>query len=97
MEYIYAAMLLHKLGKQIDEASIMKIIEAAGGKADITKVKALVAALVGVDIENTIKEASTFSVQAPVEAKAEKKEEKKPEEEKKSEEAAAAGLSALFG
>jgi len=98
MEYVYTAMLLHKLGKKVDEASMLKVIEAAGGKPDSTRVKALVAALEGIDIEKTIKEASTFAPAAAAETKTEKKEEKKAaEEEKKSEEAAAAGLSALFG
>jgi len=34
MEYIYAAMLLHKAGRKIDEASIKKVLEAAGVKVD---------------------------------------------------------------
>lgn len=97
MELIYCAMLLHKLGKEITEANVKKVIEAAGGKADENKVKALIAALSGVDIEKVLKEAATVPVKA--EAKAEKKEEKKEEKkvEKVSEEKAAAGLSSLFG
>ncbi len=90
MELVYAALLLHKLGKQVDEEGIKKIVEAVGITADEAKVKTLVASLKGVDIEKAIAEASV--IQAPVqktEAKAEVKEEKK--------EAAAEGLSALFG
>ena len=37
MEYVYTAMLLHKLGKKVDEASMLKVIEAAGGKPDSTR------------------------------------------------------------
>ena len=51
MEYIYAAMLLHKAGQKIDEASVKKILEAAHVKVEDARVKALVAALEGVDIE----------------------------------------------
>jgi large subunit ribosomal protein L12 len=101
MEYIYAAMLLHKAGKHIDEASVKKVLEAAGVKPDEARVKALVASLQGVNIDEVVKQAQVapVAVQAPShEAKpaaAEKKEEKK--EEKKDEMSAAAGLGALFG
>ena len=102
MEYIYAALLIHKAGKQVDEATVKKVLEAAGVKPDDARIKALVASLEGVDIEEAIKKAAAAPVavaaapsgEAP---KEEKKEEKSPEEEKKSEEEAAAGLSALFG
>ena len=101
MEYVYSALLLHKAGKQINEANVKKVLEAAGVALDEGKVKALVAALDGVNIEQAIKEAAVAPVAvaqaAPAggEAKHEKKEEKK--EEKKSAEEAAAGLGALFG
>jgi large subunit ribosomal protein L12 len=101
MEYIYAAMLLHKTGKKIDEASVTKVLEAAGVKVDNARVKALVAALDGVDITKAIeKQAIAMApvAAAPAEAKHDKKEEKKKEDdEKKSSEQAAAGLGALFG
>lgn len=105
MEYIYAAMLLHKAGQKIDEGSVTKVLESANVKADPARVKALVAALDGVDIDAAIKE-SVIAPQAPAQApaaedKAEEKKEDKPEkseeEEKKDEEQAAAGLGALFG
>lgn len=90
MELIYAAMLLHKAGKEINEENIKKILEAAGISTDETKVKVLVASLKGVDIEKAIAEAAIVQAQAAkTEVKAEAKEEKK--------EAAAEGLSALFG
>ncbi len=98
MEYVYAAMLLHKAGKEITEHSVKKVLEAAGAKVDEARVKALVAALEGVNIEEAIKKAAVAPAAAASHAApAEKKEEKKKEEEKKSEEAAAAGLGALFG
>ncbi len=40
MEYIYAAMLLHKAGKKIDEASVKKVLEAAEVKVDEARIKA---------------------------------------------------------
>jgi large subunit ribosomal protein L12 len=46
MENIYAAMLLHKAGKQIDEQSITAVLTAAGVTVDAVQVKALVASLV---------------------------------------------------
>ena len=96
MEYIYAAMLLHKAGKPVDEAALDATLHAAGVAVDHGKVKATVAALKGVDIDKVIKEASI--VAAPVAAAPVKAEKKAVEEEKKvSEEDAAAGLSALFG
>jgi len=100
MEYIYAALLLHKARKEINDRNVKKVLEAAGVEADEGKIKALIAALKDVDIEKEIKEAAV----APVAASSggspsvDKKEEKKDaEEEKKSEEQAAAGLGALFG
>jgi large subunit ribosomal protein L12 len=103
MEYIYSAMLLHKAGKPIDENSIKKVLEAAGVKPDDARVKALVAALDGVNIDETIKSAAVAAPaaaaapQAAEAPKAEAKKEDKKKEEKKSEEEAAAGLGALFG
>ncbi|MCK4589971.1 MAG: 50S ribosomal protein P1 [Nanoarchaeota archaeon] len=105
MEYIYAAMLLHKAGKEVNEDAVKKVLEAAGVAVDEARVKALVAALQGVNIEEAIKKAAVAPVAAAPAAEAAaggeaKKEEKKgpsPEEEKKKEEEAAAGLGALFG
>ncbi|MAG45260.1 MAG: 50S ribosomal protein P1 [Nanoarchaeota archaeon] len=101
MEEVYAALLLHKAGKEINEGNVKKVLEATGVSVEETKVKALIASLDGVDIEAAIKEAAATPVAAaPSEGAVEggeKKEEKKPEEEKKSTEEAAAGLGQLFG
>jgi len=98
MELMYASLLLHKLGHKVDEASVKKVIQAAGGSVDDNKIKALVVALKDVDIDAAIKE-SAIPVAQPVQAggQAAKPEEKKKEEEKKSAEEASAGLSSLFG
>lgn len=92
MEYIYGALLLHKLGQPVNEAHLKKVVAATGVEVDEAKVKVLIASLQGVDITSELANASAIAA-APVAAPAEKKEEKK--EEKPSE--SAAGLSALFG
>ncbi len=106
MEYIYAAMLLHKAGKEINEDTVKKVLEATGVTVDEARVKALVAALQGVNIEEAIKKAAVAPVAAAApaaggeaggEAKKEEKKGPSPEEAKKKEEEAAAGLGALFG
>jgi large subunit ribosomal protein L12 len=104
MEYVYAAMLLHAAGKEINEKNLTKVLKAPGIEVDEARVKALVASLEGVDIDEAIQKASVLPAAAPAapagpaEAPAEKKEEKKEEEkEEKSEEEAMAGLGALFG
>ena len=94
MEYVYAALLLHKLGKEVDEANVKGVVAATGVEVDESKVKSLVASLKGVDIAKELESASLVSA-APAAGPAEAKKEEKPKEEKK--EAAAEGLSALFG
>ena len=98
MEYIYSAMLLHAANKKVDEASVKKVLDAAGVKADDARIKALVAALDGVDIEEAMNKAAIAPSAAAPAATAEaapaaKKEEKKEEKQVD----AAAGLGALFG
>ena len=101
MEYVYAAMLLHKAGKPITEEAVKKILEAAGVAADDARVKSLIAALEGVNIDEAVKKAATVQAAAPVAAapagEAKKEEKKKEEDTKKGDEQAAAGLGALFG
>ena len=77
MEIIYAALLLHKSGTEISEDNLKKVLESAGAKVDDSKIKALVASLDSINIEEAIKEAATVSVvPAAEQAPAEKKEEK---------------------
>jgi len=97
-EYAYAALLLHSAKKEINEENVRKVLEAAGIQPDEAKIKALVASLEGVNIDEILQQAVTLAAPPAQEKKEEeeKKEEKKEEEEKSLEEAAA-GLSALFG
>ena len=95
MENIYAALLLHKLGKEVNEESLKKVLAAAGAEVDESQIKSLVASLKGVDIDKELESASLVTAAPVAEEKAPEKKEEKPKEEKK--EAAAEGLSALFG
>jgi large subunit ribosomal protein L12 len=104
MEYVYAALMLHKLKKDINEANITSLVKASGAEVNEAQVKALVASLADVNIEEAIKAAPVAVAAAgaaPAEAAAgggAKKEDKPTAEEKgKTEEAAMEGLSALFG
>jgi len=105
MEYVYAALLLHKLGKDINEENIKNIMKAIGAEPDDIKAKALISALSEINIDDALKgalpPAISTAVPTSVEPTEEKekpteKKEKKEEEEKKDEESLE-GLSALFG
>jgi len=99
MEYVYSAMLLHSAGQPVNEENVKKVLTAAGVKTDAARVKALVASLDGVNIDEAIKSATAIPVAVPAAAAApaEKKEKKKEEKkEEVSQDEAAAGLSALF-
>ena len=104
MEYIYAALLLHKAGKDVSEENVKAVLSAAGVAANDARVKALVASLEGVDINEAIEKAAAAPVAvaaapaaagaAPAAVAAEEEPEK---DEKEEEESGMAGLGALFG
>lgn len=101
MEYVYSALLLHAAGKPVDENGVKSVLKAAGLEPNEARVKALVASLEGVNIDEAISKAvfAAPAAAAPAAGAApagEKKEEKKKEPEV-SEEEAVAGLGALFG
>ena len=103
MEYVYAALMLHKLKKDITEENLTAVVKASGGEVNEAHVKSLVASLADVNIEEAIKAAPVAVAAAPAAAPAEggegKKEDKKKDEatSAKSEEQAMEGLSSLFG
>ncbi len=100
MEYVYAALLLHKLQKDVTEDNLRAVVSASGADVNEAQLKSLVAALADVDINEAIKAAPVAVAAAPVaEAEPAEAEEEKPEEKKeeKNEEAAMEGLSSLFG
>ena len=97
MEYVYAALMLHKLKKDVTEENITSVVKASGVEVNEAQVKSLVASLADVDIEEAITAAPVAA--APAEGGEGKKEEKKKDEaaSAKSEEKAMEGLSSLFG
>ena len=99
MEYVYAALLLHKLDKEVNEANLTSVVKASGADVNEAQVKSLVAALADVNIDEAVKAApvAVAAAAAPAAdaAAAPAKEEKK--EDPKKEEAAMEGLSSLFG
>ena len=102
MEYMYAAMLLHSAKKPITEEAVTAILNAAGIQTDSIRVKALVAALAEINIDEALK-APVFAAATPTPSVApaaeQKKEETKPAEKHKEEkkEEDLQGLGALFG
>jgi large subunit ribosomal protein L12 len=58
MEYIYAALILNESGEELNEDNITAVLEAAGVDVEQSRVKALVAALEDVDIEEAIETAA---------------------------------------
>jgi large subunit ribosomal protein L12 len=105
MEYVYAALMLHKLKKDINEENITSLVKASGAEVNEAQVKALVASLADVNIEEAIKAAPVAVAaaapaaggDAPAAGGAKKEDKPSAEEKGKSEEAAMEGLSALFG
>jgi large subunit ribosomal protein L12 len=98
--YMYAALVLHKAGKKIDEQGLTSVVKAAGVDVDQVKVKALASALSEINIDEALKNAATMAMAAaaPVAAPAgAAKAEEKPKAEEKKEEEALAGLASLFG
>ena len=109
MEYVYAALLLHKLKQNITEDSVKNVVKAAGVTPDDVRVKALVAALGEVNIEEALKAAPVaVAAAAPAAGGATAAStggtgastpggEAPPKDEEKKEEEALEGLSSLFG
>ena len=103
MEYVYAALLLHKLKKDVNEANISSVVKASGTEVNEAQVKSLVAALADVNIDDAVKAApvavaaAVAAADAPAAAGGDAKKEEKPKADCKSEEAAMEGLSSLFG
>ncbi len=101
MEYLHAALVLHSTGKDVSEKGIEAIIKAAGGKPDESKIKALIATLSSINIDEAIKGATLMTTAMPraTDPAEPSKDEKKAKPEEKDEEEAGddLGLSSLFG
>ena len=111
MEYVYAALILNEAGEALTEDNITGVLEAAGVDVEESRVKALVAALEDVDIEEAIDTAAAAPAAGGAaggaadddddegdEAADEAEEEEAAEEEEdEDEEASGEGLGELFG
>ena len=103
MEYVYAALMLHKLQKEVTEESVTSVVKATGAEVNAAQVKALVASLADVNIEEAIKAAPVAVAAAPTAAadapagEDKKKEAKAEPPSEKQEEQAMEGLASLFG
>ncbi|MFW6458739.1 MAG: 50S ribosomal protein P1 [Halodesulfurarchaeum sp.] len=108
MEYVYAALILNETDEEINEDNLTAVLEAAGVDVEESRVKALVAALEDVDIDEAVEQAAaapaTPAAAGGTEAEAEQAEEEdEPEEEadeepeEEEEEASGEGLGDLFG
>ena len=99
MEYVYAALLLHKAGGKMTAKAMEEVLTAAGSTPDKGRIKALLAALKDVNIDEALTSAAAMPVAAAPAAAvgAAPAEEKKEEKEEEPEEEATAGLGSLFG
>lgn len=113
MEYVYAALILHESGEELNEENITGVLEAAGVDVEESRVKALVAALEDVDITEAIEQAAAVPAAASSggaeAAEADESEEESEEEaeaseeeagdedEEEDEEVSGEGLGDLFG
>lgn len=113
MEYIYAALIVNETDGEINEDNITSVLEAAGADVEESRVKALIAALDDVDIEEAVDQAAAVpaggasaSAGGAAEAEAEEaeteeaeetEEEEAEEEEEEEDEADGEGLGQLFG
>ncbi len=102
MEYVYAALMLHKLEKAVNEPNVTSVLKATGAEDNEAQVKPHVASLADVNIEDAIKAAPVAVAAAAPAADAAAggdapKEKKAEPPSEKQEEAAMEGLSSLFG
>ncbi len=108
MEMVHAALLLHSADQEVTEENVEGVLEGAGIDYESSQVKALVAALEDVDLEEAMTKsvstgaapaASSEGQEAASEEEVEEDEEEEeaaPEDEGASEEEAAEGLGSLF-
>ena len=109
MEYVYAALILNETGEEINEDNITGVLDAAGVDVEESRVKALVAALEDVDIEEAVSEAAAVPAAGAAAGGAAAAEEADEEEadvpdtteddddDDEEEEASGEGLGNLFG
>ena len=108
MEYVYAALILNETDEEINEDNITGVLEAAGVDVEESRVKALVAALEDVDIEEAIETAAAAPAAGAAAGAAaaddaddddddEEEEAAEEEEDDEDDDAGGEGLGELFG
>jgi large subunit ribosomal protein L12 len=111
MEYVYAALILNETGEEINEENLTSVLEAAGTDVEESRVKALVAALEDVDIEEAVEQAAAVPAaggaaggaaaaggEAEAEEEAEEEEaEAEEDDDEEDEDSGGEGLGQLFG
>ena len=110
MEYVYAALILNESGAEINEENLTNVLDATGVDVEQSRVKALIAALEDVDIDEAVEEAAAVPATAGGGAPASTEEEADEEDDEADEteaqeededddddEAAGEGLGELFG
>ncbi|MDY6768512.1 MAG: 50S ribosomal protein P1 [Candidatus Nanohaloarchaea archaeon] len=110
MELVYAALLLHEAGEDITEENLEGVLDGAGIDVDASEIKAAVAALEDVDLDEAMEQPAAAAApapsggaetgaEAPQDAGEEEDAEEAAEEEQadeEAEEAAEEGLGQLF-
>ncbi|MFC6961628.1 50S ribosomal protein P1 [Halocatena marina] len=110
MEYIYAALILNETDEEITEDNVTSVLETAGADIEESRVKALIAALDDVDIEEAVEQAAAVPAGGAggaaaepadeteeVEEEDEAEEAEAEEEDEEDDEADGEGLGQLFG
>ncbi|ELY57934.1 50S ribosomal protein L12P [Natronococcus amylolyticus DSM 10524] len=113
MEYVYAALILNETDEEINEDNLTNVLDAAGVDVEESRVKALVAALEDVDIDDAVSEAAAVPAaggaaaggaaadEGAADEEADEADEAEAEEEDddddEDEEAGGEGLGELFG
>ncbi|WP_247728709.1 50S ribosomal protein P1 [Halovivax limisalsi] len=112
MEYVYAALILNESGEEINEDNLTDVLDAAGVDVEESRVKALVAALEDVDIDEAVADAAAVpaaggaGAAAPAEGGDEEEDEEVEEtsdvpdttdDDDEEDEASGEGLGELFG
>ncbi len=111
MEYVYAALILNETGEEINEDNLTGVLDAAGADVEESRVKALVAALEDVDIEEAVEQAAAVPTggtggaaataggaeAAETEEPEAEEDEAEPEEDEEEEDSSGEGLGELFG
>src|SRR6056297_914004 len=101
MEYVYAALILNESGEEINEENLTNVLDAAGVDVEESRVKALVAALEDVDIDEAVEQAAAVpaggAAAGGAAAEGGAEEEAADEEGGDEDEADGEGLGELFG